>query len=55
MPIALLALFLASGIDYRWESHVAHFWLVLTAALVTLGLAYGVGWRRNDGATRGWC
>ena len=29
-PLALLALFLlASGIDYRWESHVAHFWLVL--------------------------
>ena len=35
------------------ESHKAHFWLVLTAALVTLGLAYGVGvaaQRRRDGA-----
>ncbi len=43
MPIALLALFLlASGIDYRWESHVAHFWLVLAAALVTLGLGYAI-------------
>ncbi len=42
-PLALLALFLlASGIDYRWESHVAHFWLVLAAALVTLGLGYAV-------------
>jgi class 3 adenylate cyclase len=42
-PLALLALFLlASDIDYRWESHVAHFWLVLAAALVTLGLGYAV-------------
>ena len=42
-PLVLLALFLlASGIDYRWESHVAHFWLVLAAALVTLGLGYAV-------------
>jgi len=43
LPIALLALFLlVSGVDYRWESHVAHFWLVLAAALVTLGLGYAV-------------
>ena len=42
-PLALLALFLlVSDIDYRWESHVAHFWLVLAAALVTLGLGYAV-------------
>ncbi len=42
-PLALLTLFLlASGVDYRWESHVAHFWLVLAAALVTLGLGYAV-------------
>ena len=52
MPLAFFALFLlASGADYRWESHVAHFWLVLAAALVTLGLGYGVGvaaQRRRD-------
>jgi adenylate cyclase len=51
-PLALLALFLlVSGIDYRWESHVAHFWLVLAAALVTLGLGYAVSTtarRRRD-------
>jgi adenylate cyclase len=42
-PLALLALFLLiADIDYRWESHVAHFWLVLAAALVTLGLGYAV-------------
>ena len=42
-PLVLLALFLlVSDIDYRWESHVAHFWLVLAAALVTLGLGYAV-------------
>jgi adenylate cyclase len=51
-PLALLALFLlVSGVDYRWESHVAHFWLVLAAALVTLGLGYAVSTtarRRRD-------
>jgi class 3 adenylate cyclase len=51
-PLALLALFLlVSGIDYRWESHIAHFWLVLVAALVTLGLGYAVSTtatRRRD-------
>ena len=32
----------APGADVLWESHTAHFWLVLTAALVTLGLGYAV-------------
>ncbi len=51
-PLVLLALLLlVSGIDFRWESHVAHFWLVLAAALVTLGLGYAVSTtarRRRD-------
>jgi class 3 adenylate cyclase len=43
VPLALLALFLvASDADVHWENHVAHFWLVLAAALVTLGLGYAV-------------
>jgi adenylate cyclase len=42
-PLVLLALALASPrVDARWESHTAHFWLVLSAALVTLGLGYAV-------------
>ena len=37
LPLTLLALFLVvSGADIQWENHVAHFWLVLAAALVTL-------------------
>ncbi|HEU0304709.1 MAG TPA: adenylate/guanylate cyclase domain-containing protein [Gaiellaceae bacterium] len=52
VPLALLAVFLgASGADVRWENHVAHFWLVLAAALVTLGLGYAVSataCRRRD-------
>jgi class 3 adenylate cyclase len=43
LPLVLFLLVqLVSGADVRWESHVAHFWLVLTAALVTLGLGYTV-------------
>ncbi len=52
VPLALLALFLiASDADVQWENHVAHFWLVLAAALVTLGLGYAVSQtarRRRD-------
>ncbi len=52
VPLALIVfLHGATGADVAWESHKAHFWLVLTAALVTLGLAYGVGvaaQRRRD-------
>jgi adenylate cyclase len=42
-PLALL-LFLSfvAGADVRWESHTAHFWLVLSAALLTLGLGYAM-------------
>jgi adenylate cyclase len=42
-PLALL-LFLSSvtGADVQWESHSAHFWLVLSAALLTLGLGYAM-------------
>jgi adenylate cyclase len=42
-PLALL-LFLsfATDADVRWESHTAHFWLVLSAALLTLGLGYAM-------------
>ena len=37
LPLALLAVVLtAPRIDARWESHTAHFWLVLTAALLTV-------------------
>lgn len=43
VPLLLLALLLGvPRIDVRWESHTGHFWLVLTAALVTLGLGYAV-------------
>ena len=52
VPVVLLALFLLlTGADVRWENHVAHFWLVLAAALVTLVLGYAVseaGRRRRD-------
>jgi adenylate cyclase len=42
-PLALLGfLHGATSTDVLWESHAAHFWLVLTAALVTLGLGYAV-------------
>jgi adenylate cyclase len=43
VPVALLVLFRAApDVDERWESHPAHFWLVLAAALVSLGLGYAV-------------
>jgi adenylate cyclase len=51
-PLALLAFLRgATGADGLWESHATHFWLVLTAALVTLGLGYAVSvsaQRRRD-------
>jgi adenylate cyclase len=51
-PLGVLALLLAApGADGRWESQPAHFWLVLTAALLSLGLGYAVsmaGRRRRD-------
>jgi adenylate cyclase len=42
-PLALLVLLLvAPEVDRRWESQPAHFWLVLSAALISLGLGYTV-------------
>lgn len=31
------------GFDESWENHPAHFWLVLTAASLSVGLGYAVG------------
>ena len=43
VPLGLVAFLRgAPTADVLWESHTAHFWLVLTAALVTLGLGYAV-------------
>ncbi len=43
LPVALLALVLARpGLDARWESHPAHFWLVLAAAAISTALGYAV-------------
>ena len=43
LPIALLLLLRAApDADKRWESQPAHFWLVLAAALLALGLGYTV-------------
>ena len=40
----LLALLLVHpGIDEAWENHPAHFWLVLGAASISVGLGYAVG------------
>jgi class 3 adenylate cyclase len=39
------------AVDERWESHPAHFWLVLSAALASVGLGYAVlvaAQRRRD-------
>ena len=51
-PLALLLLFqVAPDVDRRWESHPAHFWLVLAAALLSLALGYSVSMaarRRRD-------
>jgi adenylate cyclase len=51
-PLVLLALLLAAPhVDRRWESHPAHFWLVLAAALLALVLGYTVSMaarRRRD-------
>jgi adenylate cyclase len=42
-PAVLLAVLLASPrTDGQWESHPAHFWLVLAAALTSMALGYAV-------------
>ena len=41
---AVLVLVLAHpAVDESWENHPAHFWLVLTAASLSVGLGYAVG------------
>jgi adenylate cyclase len=51
-PLALLVLLRAApDVDRRWENQPAHFWLVLTAAGLALGLGYAVSTaarRRRD-------
>src|SRR6476620_2221677 len=43
VPAVLWVAVLAKpAIDGRWESHPAHFWLVLAAALASVGLGYTV-------------
>jgi class 3 adenylate cyclase len=43
IPLVLwLVLLTKPGFDEHWESHPAHFWLVLTAALASVGLGYTV-------------
>ena len=39
----LALLLLHPGIDEAWENHPAHFWLVLGAASLSVGLGYAVG------------
>ena len=52
VPLGLLVLLLAApDADRRWENQPAHFWLVLAAALLALGLGYAVSTaarRRRD-------
>jgi adenylate cyclase len=51
-PLGLLVLLLAApDADRRWENQSAHFWLVLAAALLAVGLGYAVSTaarRRRD-------
>jgi adenylate cyclase len=39
----LALLLLHPGFDEAWENHPAHFWLVFTAAALSVGLGYAVG------------
>jgi adenylate cyclase len=52
VPLGLLLLLRAEpDVDGRWENQSAHFWLVLAAALLSLGLGYAVSMaarRRRD-------
>jgi hypothetical protein len=54
-PLVLLGLLLvAPARDLAWENHPAHFWLVLTTAMVCVGLGAAVGAaarRRRDSRT----
>src|SRR5262245_64596136 len=43
LPLVVLAVLRgAADADVRWESHTAHFWLVLSAAVIALGLGYSI-------------
>ena len=43
VPAVLWVVVLAKpSVDERWENHPAHFWLVLAAALASVGLGYAV-------------
>ena len=43
IPAVLWVVVLAKPtVDQRWENHAAHFWLVLAAALASVGLGYAV-------------
>jgi hypothetical protein len=43
LPAVLWVVMLAKpAADERWESHPAHFWLVLAAALASVGLGYAL-------------
>lgn len=52
LPLAAVALLLAvPRLDLRWENDAVHFWLVLSAGLVSTALGYAVresGMRRRD-------
>lgn len=53
LPLAGLWLLLGNpGLDVTWQDNVAHFWLVLTTALISLGLAVlvAIGAGRHDDA-----
>jgi adenylate cyclase len=44
VPIAgFLLLLAAPSADFEWEHHPAHFWLVLSAALTSMALAFATG------------
>ena len=44
LPMAGLALLIAApGLDFRWEHHPSHFWLVLAAGALNFALAYATG------------
>ena len=55
-PLVLLGLLLvAPAGDLAWENHPTHFWLVLTTAMVCVGLGAAVGAAAGGGATRAPC
>src|SRR5438045_648581 len=44
LPLAGLAILLAEpSADVHWEHHPSHFWLVLSASVISAGLAFATG------------